>query len=230
MFESFLKPTITTRTITGDVCTFTSPGVLPLKSHTVDIDSVSGVSVIHVQNTCGINQWDEVWENGLINSTTGENEPNSAYIRSKNFIRINPNTNYYYKTSAVLRLVYYDANKEFVGIANANNTIVLSPANAYYVRFFPNTSSYGTTYKNDISINYPSTDTSYHAFEGQSFNISIGQTVNEGEYDARTGILEATSPTVQTIQLAPCPIDVLEGQNNIWADTGETTLSYITIG
>ena len=35
--------------------------------------------------------------------------------------------------------------------------------------------------------------------------------------------------TPQTIQLPPCPIDVLEGQNNIWADTGETTLSYISI-
>ena len=32
------------------------------------------------------------------------------------------------------------------------------------------------------------------------------------------------------IQLQPCPIDTLEGVNNIWADTGDTTLSYITIG
>lgn len=28
-----------------------------------------------------------------------------------------------------------------------------------------------------------------------------------------------------TIQLPPCPIDTLEGVNNIWADTGDTTLS-----
>ena len=33
-----------------------------------------------------------------------------------------------------------------------------------------------------------------------------------------------------TIQLPPCPIDVLEGQNNIWADTGDTTLQYIKLG
>ena len=36
--------------------------------------------------------------------------------------------------------------------------------------------------------------------------------------------------TPTTIQLPPCPIDTLEGVNNIWADTGDTTLQYIKIG
>lgn len=36
--------------------------------------------------------------------------------------------------------------------------------------------------------------------------------------------------TPQTIQLPPCPIDVLEGQNNIWADTGDTTVQYPKFG
>lgn len=34
----------------------------------------------------------------------------------------------------------------------------------------------------------------------------------------------------QTIQLPPCPIDTLQGVNNIWADTGDTTLQYIKFG
>ena len=33
-----------------------------------------------------------------------------------------------------------------------------------------------------------------------------------------------------TIQLPPCPIDTLEGVNNIWADTGNTSLEAIKIG
>ncbi len=33
-----------------------------------------------------------------------------------------------------------------------------------------------------------------------------------------------------TIQLPPCPIDTLEGVNNIWADTGDTTLQYAKFG
>lgn len=36
--------------------------------------------------------------------------------------------------------------------------------------------------------------------------------------------------TPTTIQLPPCPIDTLEGQNNIWADTGDTTLQYAKFG
>ena len=36
--------------------------------------------------------------------------------------------------------------------------------------------------------------------------------------------------TPTTIQLPPCPIDTLQGVNNIWADTGETTVQYIKIG
>ena len=44
MFESFLKPTITSRTITGDVCTFTSPGILPLASHVVDVTATQSGS------------------------------------------------------------------------------------------------------------------------------------------------------------------------------------------
>lgn len=36
--------------------------------------------------------------------------------------------------------------------------------------------------------------------------------------------------TPTTIQLPPCPIDTLEGVNNIWADTGNTTLQYPKFG
>ena len=39
---------------------------------------------------------------------------------------------------------------------------------------------------------------------------------------------ELVAPT--TIQLPPCPIDTLEGVNNIWADTGDTTLQYPKFG
>ena len=35
--------------------------------------------------------------------------------------------------------------------------------------------------------------------------------------------------TGDTIQLPPCPIDTLEGVNNIWADTGNTNIRYIKV-
>ena len=228
-----LKPPLSFPSVSGAVCSFDSQYAgIPLKSHTVDIDSVSGVSAIHIQNTCGVNQWDEVAEIGGINVTTGQNQVDNR-LRSKNYIRILPNTVYggIAGSGDYINLFYYDESKDYLYytglILNGRNTFT-TPSNACYMRILLQ-GSYGTTYNNDISINYPSTDTSYHAFEGQSFDISIGSTVNEATYNARTGVLEVTQPSVQTIQLPPCPIDTLE-VNNIWADTGDTTLQYIKIG
>lgn len=155
-----------------------------------NVRAISGWSECNL-NVTGYNIWDEVWENGTINSTTGEDEPNANYIRSKNYIPIQPSTNYYYKTSAALRLIYYGKGFEFVGIANANNGVVESPANAYYVRFYPNSSTYGSTYKNDISINYPSTNTNYNKF-GTTHNIPFNQTIYGGVLDVLSGVLTVT--------------------------------------
>jgi hypothetical protein len=58
------------------------------------------------------------------------------------------------------------------------------------------------------------------------------------DYTTFADLLEALSgaqfvyplATPTTIQLPPCPIDTLEGVNNIWADTGDTTLQYPKFG
>jgi hypothetical protein len=68
-----------------------------------------------------------------------------------------------------------------------------------------------------------------------------GETINEPWISSMDKYIEGTTPTngaqvvyplstPQTIQLPPCPIDTLQGINNIWADTGNTTASYIKIG
>ena len=68
-----------------------------------------------------------------------------------------------------------------------------------------------------------------------------GETINEPWISSMDEYVEGTTPTngaqvvyplsvPQTVQLPPCAIDTLEGVNNIWADTGETTVQYIKIG
>jgi hypothetical protein len=68
-----------------------------------------------------------------------------------------------------------------------------------------------------------------------------GETINEPWISSMDEYVEGGTPTSgaqvvyplstpQTIQLQPCPIDTLEGVNNIWADTGDTTAQYIKIG
>ena len=52
--------------------------------------------------------------------------------------------------------------------------------------------SYGTTYNHDISINYPATDTAYHAYNGSSVSVdwtTEAGTVYGGTLDVTTGVL-----------------------------------------
>jgi hypothetical protein len=74
------------------------------------------------------------------------------------------------------------------------NGIKTIPNNCYYIRFFV-ASAYGTTYNDDISVNYPSTDTSYHAYNGDTYTINFVDgssplTVYKGEFDVLSGSLK----------------------------------------
>ena len=104
----------------------------------------------------GMNQWDEEWEVGTLNTDTGVNQRSTSRIRSKNYIRVIPGATYYYKQgngSSNGRWCFYDENKNFVSAASINpNSTFVVPQNAHYLRFSPY-EDYGTTYRNDISIN-----------------------------------------------------------------------------
>lgn len=99
--------------------------------------------------TIGRNQWDEEWELGGINATTGQNESSNDNIRSKNYIKVIPNANYYFRTnSKTLFVNYYDKDKNQIDYGGINDDTKVIPANCCYIRFRLN----GTTYQNDITI------------------------------------------------------------------------------
>ena len=143
---------------------------------------------------CGVNVWDEVWEVGGFYTATGLPWAATDRIRNKNFIPIVPNAMYYIKipNGANSNVFFYDANKEFISVrAGTNNVDFTAPSNAFYMNF--NTGAvYGTTYKNDISINYPSTDTTYHSYNGTTHTIPFGTTVYGGSLEVETGVLTVT--------------------------------------
>ena len=137
----------------------------------------------------GVNVWDEEWEEGSYDNSTGEKIPSNQNIRVKNAIIISPNTQYYLKSPSAPIVLYYDANNDFLNYATpSNNAVFTTPSNAYYMRFRMGV-GYGTTYNNDISINYPSSDTSYHAYNGQTYTIDLGSTRYGGTLDAVSGVL-----------------------------------------
>ena len=100
----------------------------------------------------GFNQWDEEWELGAISASTGQNTTSDNRIRSKNYIRVFPQTQYYFKSSNSFRVFYYTATKEFISAPNttAGNYLFTTPAGAYYMRFILVTDTF---IQNDVCIN-----------------------------------------------------------------------------
>ena len=103
--------------------------------------------------TTGFNQWDEEWELGGIDATTGQNTASTTNIRSKNYIAVVPNTTYYFNTaSQYMYLRLYDEDKNYLGeVSKKDNTYAID-SNTYYIRFVMG-AGYGTTYNHDICIN-----------------------------------------------------------------------------
>ena len=142
---------------------------------------------------CGVNLWDEEWEKGSIDPTTGATFNDPARIRSKNFspikggveiYTIDPTNNYN------IRLFYYDVNKNYIGgsmwLGNQTSTTL---AGACYFKFIMG-SSYGTTYNHDISVLYPSSEHNYYSYTGNTYTVSFGQTVYGGVLDVTRGKLK----------------------------------------
>ena len=120
----------------------------------------------------GVNLWDEEWELGNIDPSTGSTIVSTTNIRSKNYIPILPNTSYYFYFGTYYnRAFYYDADKNYISYEQFASGVKTTPSNCCYMKIRID-SSYGTTYNNDISINYPSTDTAYHASVGATKDIS----------------------------------------------------------
>ena len=108
----------------------------------------------------GFNQWDEQWETGNIDITTGENTDVTVTFRSKNRISVFPGVNYYFnfpaRTSSYYRLFYYDAIGNFLyPISYQSNPQTLTvPSNCHFLRIVVSKSIYGSeTYNHDICIN-----------------------------------------------------------------------------
>ena len=148
-------------TKTGDIVTFDKLIASPL-SVLVPFSPVQAGEGDPYPGGGSPQRWDEEWESGTLD-TNGANAASASRIRSKNYISVLPETNYYFKASETLGLRWYDADKVCISSANttAGNNVKTSPEGAYYLRFAVVDT---TTYNHDISINYPSTDHDYHAW------------------------------------------------------------------
>ena len=106
--------------------------------------------------TVGFNQWDEEYEDGALDFTTGQKTASTTSIVSKNFIPVFPNTEYYRKNpenQGNSWMAFYDANYNYLGSDSwasfSGNGTFDTPANARYMLFYVPKASFN----NDICIN-----------------------------------------------------------------------------
>ena len=195
-------------TASGSIATFDTSLALPLQDCTIDINAVqesgtptpsspkaiSGFTGANITNH-GINFWDEQWEVGAYDLSTGQKTTANNRIRTKNYIAVLPSTTYFNCCPDIIIALFYDRNKTFLSQYgfNANSSFV-TPSNAYYMNFHVAT-AYGTTYNNNISINNPATITTFQAYNGHTTAISWQSeagTVYGGSLDVTSGVLTVT--------------------------------------
>ena len=119
-------------------------------------------NICPITSFAGENIWDEEWE--VINGA----------LTSKNYIPVLPNTAYcfaasirkYNSSHLAIYLNYHDSEKNLISTVtiwsnwDEKQFVKTTPTNCHFVTF-KISSSYGNTYNNDISINYPASFTGY---------------------------------------------------------------------
>jgi hypothetical protein len=107
----------------------------------------------HVKPTAfksvGVNLWDEQWERGYIDFATGIMYDDATLSRSKNFISVEPNTEYYMYNGSweQTRIGFYD--KDFRILGGYTTNTFTTPSECRYIKFY----WLGTVYNHDICIN-----------------------------------------------------------------------------
>lgn len=128
--------------------------------------------------TLSANQWNEEWEVGAYNADGSKTNPTDR-IRCKNAISIIPSETYYFVIGTGNTVMFYlfldaDGVNQAGSIASiVANGIITTPAWARVMAFYT-AGSYGTIYKSDIAVNYPSTVTTYNPYSNTIYNGAVG--------------------------------------------------------
>lgn len=163
-----------------------------------NICPISGWTGAEVMRT-GVNVCDEVFELGAI--VNGNNYSSNNNLRTKNYIPVVGGQTFYSTCPSDIILFQYDKDKTLILQGNTPFITVSSGASfvvtagTRFIRFYIQP-AYGTTYNHDISINYPSSDHDYHAYNGNTYTIPFTTTVYGGTVDIANGELTVTDANI----------------------------------
>lgn len=196
--------------------------LFPLNYYAYNTGSLLNFTATGLQ-TNGFNQWDEEWENGKYNTTTGEADDAPTQIRSKNYIPVFGGTDYYFQFPlgvGNLIIMRYDIDKNYLGYNAIQPSARTLSADTRFIRFYM-TVTYGTTYKNDICINLSDVNKNgtYEPYKKDTLELNI------------TDLVPANKPTLRLNQAAP-ELDGGWGKNGVtytFAD-GVATITATSTG
>lgn len=173
----------------------------PTPENPVEIHSTGDSGSVNekVQNK---NLWDEQWANGYYD-VNGNLIQNNYYVRSKNYIPIEPSKKIYFpydsffkkygsSSSVAFKVFFYNANKNFISNYQMYTNFgkdrwnITTPSNCYFITFY--CTGIGTVYENNICISYVDTDYAPHEEQDISFPLAQGQKLMQGDYLADDGI------------------------------------------
>ena len=179
------------KTASGAIANFTTGLTYPL----VSVTASEGTTTV---TRCGVNLFDKTnTADGYIDDATGE-ITGGAYYQHTDYIPVVGGQKVYIMTDQTSARwgAWYDENKTYIsGITNYTQTEATAPNNARYIRLTCKTSDTGNL--DTFGVNYPSTVTSYHEYNGQTVPVS-----------------DATTLVTQS------------GVNNVFADVGDVTVRY----
>ena len=199
--DTLIDDIFPTLTASGDIATFTTALTKPLVSVTAD-------PLATTITRCGINRFNEQFETGGYDNTTGEKIVSGvSSARNTTPIIVDSSTPYYFNypnsflgDSYSIGLYEYDSAMNFLGATfkYVNSFEFTTKATTKFVNFriYDNGITSLEQFDN-CSFNYPATNISYYAYNGQTVPVA----------DANT-------------------LTTLSGVNNVFTDAGSVTVQY----
>ena len=150
------------------------------------------------------NQWDEEWELGQVDTSTGALVTSTSWGRTKNYINVIPNAQYYLKSPINLYMIYYDKNKNYISsyYRSAGGTFTI-PSNCVYMKM----TNYGwKPYNHDITISlyYATGDgyTDYYPYQEPSVYDTGNEVLLAFDTKLPSGLIHGNTATQDLSQLS----------------------------